>query len=91
MTAGMPRNSGIVDLAVMNESQRARSTIHNLSMQLQEEDHPRRRVELLDNIVALCEQHGLTHHECVVARQRLAEFGEEADMLRLKRNLPDPN
>jgi hypothetical protein len=58
-------------------------------MHLNEEDDRRKQVELLDQIISLCDHHGLTHYECVVARQRLAEFGEEIEMLRQRKKSMD--
>lgn len=69
----------------MTDNQKARAQISNLLAQLDAEAHPRRQVELLDEIMAICNQHNLTHYDCVVARERLAQFGEHADLLRQKR------
>lgn len=37
-----------------------------------------KEVPLLDEVISLCEANGLTHHDCVVARERRAAIGDEA-------------
>lgn len=73
----------------MKDAQQVRREIHILWTKLQAEDHPRKQVALLDQIIGLCNQHNLTHYECATARNQLAELGEHADLMRQKRTRPD--
>jgi hypothetical protein len=72
----------------MTDKQMARQKIHDLMLRLENEAFgiPEKEVELLDQVIALCDEHGLTHHNCFLARKRLDELGEHADRVRQKKS-----
>ena len=60
------------------DNQQAGRKINELWERIKSEAYgvPRKEVPLLDEIIALCDEHGLTHYDCLTARQRLEEIGE---------------
>jgi hypothetical protein len=62
------------------DKKEVRRKIGELWLRIESEAHgiPHKEAPLLNEIIALCKEHGLTHFDCDRANTRLKELGEHA-------------